>query len=233
MLKQEIINILNHNPKQILGMSEQDLKDIFGSEFSLTKNYSQNNPHHCYTLLEHTIKTIEALDCTGLDYNDVTELKVAALYHDVGKPAVAIEKEDGRTVFYNHAQESKKIAEKELLKSGFEGESLKRILFYIEHHDTFISFKHPYEIIDESNPYIIPIQKATVDKRIFLIKTECEKTGSYVPNKKDFVVLLRLCMADARSQSENVIINGVLVDSRKNKEKRVSSILKIIQNDES
>ena len=168
---------------KIMNWSKNKLEIHFGRDFSMMKGYSQNNPHHCYDLLEHTIKTVESIDCTGLSKDEIIELKIAALYHDVGKPVVAFEK-NGKTVFYNHAIESRRIAEKELENSSLEDNVINRILFFIEYHDTFISFKCLDEIKDKNNKFIIPIQKKIVERKIVSIQNDCRGKGTYIPTKK-------------------------------------------------
>lgn len=213
---------------KIMNWSKNKLEIHFGRDFSMMKGYSQNNPHHCYDLLEHTIKTVESIDCTGLSKDEIIELKIAALYHDVGKPVVAFEK-NGKTVFYNHAIESRRIAEKELENPGLEDNVINRILFFIEYHDTFISFKCLDEIKDKNNKFIISIQKKTVESKIVSIQNDCRGKGTYIPTKKDFVLLLRLCLADVESQSIDVFQSGTLIDSKKKKIKRFKTIKKYIE----
>lgn len=215
-------------PEKLLSMDKEDLKCIFGSDFSIMKGYSQNNPHHCYDLLEHTTKTVESIDCTGLSKDEIIELKIAALYHDIGKPIVAFEK-NGKTVFYNHAIESRHIANKELQKFDLDGNGLKRILFYIEYHDAFISFKLPSEINEKRNSFIIPIEKETVSSKINSIQKECAKKENHIPTHKDFILLLRLCLADVEAQSNEVFQNGISIDSKKMKVERLKTIRDLIE----
>lgn len=215
-------------PEKLLSMDKEELKHIFGSDFATMQGYLQNNPHHCYDLLEHTIKTVEAIDCAELSKDEIIELKIAALYHDVGKPSVAFEKSE-KTVFYNHAIESRRIAEKELKNSGLDDNDINRILFYIEYHDAFISFKCPNEIKGKNNKFITHIEKKTVESKIVSIQNDCKVKGSYIPTKKDFILLLRLCLADVEAQSSEVIQKGRLVDLKDLKVKRLKNILKIIE----
>ena len=223
-MRNEFIENIN-----LLDKSKKELECMFGTDFAIMKGYSQNNPHHCYDLLEHTLRTFEAIDCAELTKDQIIELKIAALYHDVGKPCVAFEK-NGKTVFYNHAIESRRIADKELRKFDLGDDVLNRILFYIEYHDTFISFKLQDEIKDRSNSFIVPIEKKTVNSKIISIQKECATKGIYVPTYKDFLLLLRLCLADVNSQSNKVFQGGVLIDSREMKIKRLNTIKKIIEN---
>lgn len=224
-------NELNHfleTPEKILSMDKEELKRIFGYNFSMMKGYSQNNPHHCYDLLEHTIKTVESIDCTGMSKDEISELKIAALYHDVGKPIVAFDK-NGKTVFYNHAIESRRIAEKEFENLGLDDNVIKRILFFIEYHDTFISFKCVDEIKDKNNKFITPIQKKTVESKIISIQNACKMKGAYIPTTKDIVLLLRLCLADVEAQCNVVFQNGTLIDSKENKIKRFKTIKEYLE----
>lgn len=221
-MKNELMESFN-----LLRKSKKELTRMLGKDFAMMKGYSQNNPNHCYDLLEHTLRTLVAIDCDGLSENEAKELKIAALYHDVGKPKVAFEK-NGKTVFYNHAIESRKIADESLQKFNLDENVLNRILFYIEYHDTFISFKLPSEIKDKSNPFIISIEKETVSNKIIAIQKECAEKGHYIPTHRDFLLLVKLSLADAEAQSNEVFQNGVLIDSRKMKTERMKTIRSLI-----
>lgn len=229
MNKLELKNLLESKDfvEVMLAKSTVELQQLLEKPFSVMQGYLQNNPHHCYDLLEHTLRTVTSLDCTNLSPNEATELKVAALFHDIGKPNVAFEKE-GRTVFYNHARESKKIAESILQHIGFEGVELDRICFFIQRHDDFISFKLKTEVEEDSNPFIKPITIKSVYQKMRATQNECKDNKQYVPSFYDFKLLLRLCLADAKAQSPQVIQNGVLVDSFELKAAKLQAITRII-----
>ena len=212
----------------ITELTHQQLDDMFGLDFALMQGYSQNNPHHCYSLLEHTLQTLLALDCEGLCDSERLELQIAASYHDVGKPKVAFEK-NGKTVFYNHAKTSKEIVEKELRSSGVDEHTIDKIGFFVEYHDMFISFKLSDEIQAPNNPYIKKINVPNVKEEIKKVINVQEKKGGFVPSYHDFAVLMRLCCADAWTQSEKVIENGQEIDSKERKLKRLKEISRIIE----
>lgn len=213
----------------LLSQTQQQISDVFGQEFAMEWHYSQNNPHHCYSLLEHTLQTLIALDCMGLSSLERRELQIAALYHDVGKPSVAFEKK-GKTVFYNHAKISKEIVEKELKAFGVDAHTIDKICFFVEYHDMFISFKLNEEMTSRANSYIKEITPITVKKTIDKVILEFEKVGGYVPSHHDFKVLLQLCRADALAQSVIVVENGKVIDTKENKLKRLLKISEIIEN---
>ena len=216
----------------LLDKSREELKEMLGDEFATMKGYAQNNPHHCYNLLEHTVENSSRDGLQRLSDEDAVQLRVAALFHDIGKPVVAFQK-NGKTVFYNHGKESRKIAEKRLPESGIEGSELKKILFYIEHHDDFISFKLKKNIKTgkngKVNPFIIPVTKENVEKKIISVQKKCKEKGIYVPTVEDYKILMRLCYADAMAQSPKVIEKGVQIDSVEEKVTRLKAVERMIE----
>lgn len=228
MNRSVLLNSINHfDAISLLQKNSDTLEAIFGSEFAEMKNYSQNNPHHCYDLLEHTLRTVDALDCSELHNQQILELKIAALYHDVGKPLVASEK-NGRTVYYGHASESERIARTVLSNVGFSGKTLERICFYILHHDDFISFKLREEIDATQPQYVKAITMENVRSQILSIKRKLQKSSEFIPSYSDFQLLLILCAADATSQSELVVMNGEVVDGRAQKISRIKAISEVL-----
>ena len=211
----------------LLKLSKVELKDLLGSELAEMQGYSQNNPHHCYNLLEHTLRTLLGLDFSGLSDTECFELKMAALYHDVGKPKVAFNK-NGKTVFYNHAIQSSRIAKKELQFLGVDEITISRVCFLIENHDVFISFKFKEEIASPKNTFIRPITKNNINMLIKKIKTQTQAKQGFLPSYRDIIVLLRLCIADSCAQSERVIENGKQVDSKTQKLDRLIAIQDIV-----
>lgn len=213
----------------LLEHTKQQLSDTFGHEFAMMQDYSQNNPHHCYNLLEHTVRTLVELDCSGLTMAESLELKLATLYHDVGKPYVAFDK-NGKTVFYNHAKKSREIVERELHSVGVDDYEVQKVCFFVECHDMFISYKLKQEMKSHTSPYIKEITPFSVRKTIDKAIIEYKKKGEFVPSYYDFRLLLRLCRADALAQSKTIVENGKTIDTRERKLKRVLEIGRIVEN---
>ena len=231
MLTADQLNNLLNDAALVMKLSSEEFEELIQElekDFANMRGYSQNNPHHCYDLLTHTLQTVIGLAKFCDDANALPLLRVAALFHDIGKPCVAQEK-NGRSVFYGHAAKSAEIAEPLLAQIGYSRSEIDRILFYVAHHDDFISFKLCDEMPDKPNPYIKEINKKNVEHQIKGTIRKCKELGIYVPNKNDYLSLLDLCCADASSQSELVIIDGVCIDSGRQKIKRIKAIKDIIE----
>ena len=230
MVKQEFVEMFKSGSvPELLKKSKDELSEMFGAEFAEMKDYEQNNPHHCYDLLEHTLRTVDGLDCRNLSDDEQLLLKTAALFHDIGKPRVAFVKK-GKTVFYNHANVSEEIAAQLLEKSGFSKTEQEKICFYIKQHDMFISFQTAEEIGNGTNPYIIPITEETVLSHITKATENYAEQNGFVPSIYDFSILMQLCLADARAQSPVAIQDGKIISTVEAKVNRMNAILEIIKN---
>ena len=212
---------------RISNMTNDQLADSFGHEFGILKAYDQNNPHHDRDLLTHTLDVLDAIHFMDLPPHDVLCLALAALLHDVGKPATARLKQN-RTVFYGHPDVSRSIADKLLHSYGFSEDIISRVLFLICYHDIFINYKLPSELTKTSNPYLRPITKDSVEKQLQYIQIESITKYNFYPTSNDQRLLLHLCMADAFAQAETVYINGTVTDTRNNKLARLHSIMSFL-----
>lgn len=71
-------------------------------EISIQKDYNQNSPYHSLSLWEHTKRVIINT------FND-SELRWAALLHDIGKPFVRTENKNGHSNYLKHELLGKEI----------------------------------------------------------------------------------------------------------------------------
>lgn len=202
--------------------SKETVKILLGEEVSRMVGFNQQNPHHCYDLFIHTLQTVE-----NLRVNASTILKVAAFFHDIGKPYVAQEKQ-GRLVFYGHAQKSADISKPILISLGYSNKEKKDICFFISHHDDFISWVLPTETYNHDNPYLIEITTDNVKSHIE--KAESKENALYNKKiQKKWYDLLQLCKADATAQSDLVYQYGTVIDSREHKLEKLQRIQGILQ----
>lgn len=122
-----LINILvQDNPSEFIKRNEEEIFQMLPELFSC-KNFKQNNIWHIYDVYEHILHVID-----GVPNNIV--LRMAALFHDIGKPLVYTEDEVGVGHFYNHWEKSKEIfdqfAEKYCLEENMKKLTSNLILYH-------------------------------------------------------------------------------------------------------
>lgn len=114
--------ILRRYP-DILGVVLPELLPMVG--------YDQRNEHHCYDLLTHTAVVVDSVP-------PVLPLRLAALFHDMGKPRCFSMGEDGQGHFYGHAHLSGEMAENICRRLRLSNDLRERVVTLVRCHDTVI-----------------------------------------------------------------------------------------------
>ena len=98
--------------------------------------------HHHKDVYEHTLRVVEqAIDLErdyGLDGDLV--LRLAALLHDIGKPATRKLEPGGGVTFYHHDMVGSKLAQKRLKALRFDNDTIKQVGRLIELHLRFFGY---------------------------------------------------------------------------------------------
>ena len=118
------------NPVRDKFMEFQDVIKTILPEITPCIGRNQNNSWHRHDVYEHTLCVIDACK------TDSFEIKMAALLHDVGKPASQVRGDDGFDHFYGHPLISREMSE-EILEKDFRVSKKEkdRILDLVEYHD--------------------------------------------------------------------------------------------------
>ena len=93
--------LLFKKPSRVIKFREKKIFEMI-PELALTKGFEQNNPWHIYDAYEHILHVVDGVP------RDET-LRLAALFHDIGKPFVYTEDENEVGHFYEHWVVSCKI----------------------------------------------------------------------------------------------------------------------------
>ncbi len=131
-IQTELVKLLcSPHPELIRDCFETGLTAVFLPEFDRMMETPQHNPHHCYSVGEHTVR---ALTETTPD----KALRLAALFHDAGKPQTKTADAAGWDHFYGHAGVSAGIARTALRRLKFDNETTDRVVRLVKAHDVKI-----------------------------------------------------------------------------------------------
>lgn len=119
--------LLSEKPSKLLKKQEKELF-IFIPELQLCKGFLQNNIWHIYDVYEHILHVVDNTPCNFI-------LRLAALFHDIGKPVVYFADENGVGHFYNHWQESKNIFLQFADKINLDDKLKNQVAKLIYYHD--------------------------------------------------------------------------------------------------
>lgn len=100
-------------------------------ELALLEGFNQNDPHHIYDALEHTLVSIKAVE-PRLD------LRLAMLFHDISKPFTYSKKNDGTAYYKDHGKKSSDIAREIMNRLKFNKKIIQKVTKLIEYHDYIV-----------------------------------------------------------------------------------------------
>lgn len=109
-----------------------DILSVFIDELSLMKDFNQKNPHHIYDLLRHTALVVDNIE-------PIAELRLAAFFHDIGKPYCFSLDQYNIGHFYGHSKKSAELCEKILLNLKADSKTRLTVTTLVFHHDAPIS----------------------------------------------------------------------------------------------
>ena len=107
-------------------------------ELAPSIGFEQESRHHALTVDEHTFAVVQAAADLGLPLR----VRLAALFHDVGKPAVAWRGTDGRLHYYakpgvaprGHAQVGAQLADQALRRLRYPNDLRRRVTRIVRAH---------------------------------------------------------------------------------------------------
>jgi tRNA nucleotidyltransferase (CCA-adding enzyme) len=103
-----------------------DVFTVFIPEFISTIGF--NNSIYDYDFLNHTVKTV-------INTPDILTLRLAALFHDIGKPLTFSQDEKGLDNFYGHEKKSAEIASIILKRLKYDNYTICRVTTLILYHN--------------------------------------------------------------------------------------------------
>ena len=98
--------------------------------------------HHHKDVYEHTLRVVEQAIDLERDYGLEGDLvlRLAALLHDIGKPATRKLETGGGVTFYHHDMVGAKLASKRLKELRFDNDTIKQVARLIELHLRFFGY---------------------------------------------------------------------------------------------
>ena len=128
-IQTELVKLLvSPHPDYLRYAWEYGITAVVLPEFDRTMETPQNNPHHCYNVGEHTLEALRNIEA------DKT-LRLAALFHDFGKPQTHTTDADGIDHFHGHAKISAELANNIMHRLKFDNDTLNKVKVYVRYHD--------------------------------------------------------------------------------------------------
>lgn len=128
-IQTELVKLIcSDHPEKLREAYECGVTRVFLPEFDRAMETPQNHPHHCYSVGEHTLRGLEAIE------PDKT-LRLTMLFHDVGKPLALVRDEKGVTHFRGHERTGAEMTREILKRLKFDNETVYKVSKLVRYHD--------------------------------------------------------------------------------------------------
>lgn len=125
----ELVKLMQaKHPEEIKTAYETGLTKVFLPEFDVMMETDQKNPHHCYSVGEHTIAALMHAPADKV-------IRLTMLLHDVAKPICKSTDDKGVDHFYGHPKEGADMARGILRRLKFDNDTTKRVCSLVACHD--------------------------------------------------------------------------------------------------
>ncbi|MBQ8591841.1 MAG: CCA tRNA nucleotidyltransferase [Lachnospiraceae bacterium] len=153
--------VTSRHPEQLRDAYETCVTKVILPEFDQAMQTEQNNPHHCYSVGEHTLVAMQKVRADKV-------LRLTMLFHDLGKPEMLTVDEEGIAHFHGHPLASEQIAKTVLRRLKFDNDTIDKVTRLVKLHDykpdlTAKSIRRAIRKVGEDIfPLWIEVQKADV-----------------------------------------------------------------------
>lgn len=122
--------LISENPSGgITALRTFKLLDYIMPELNDCYNFNQNNPNHDKDVFEHTMSVLDITE-------PKLELRLAALFHDIGKPNTFTMGKDGVGHFYSHHKESARICREVMKRLKYSNKEIEYVSELVYYHMT-------------------------------------------------------------------------------------------------
>lgn len=156
----ELVKLMvSDHPEYLHKAYELGMTKIFMPEFDAAMETIQNNPHHCYNVGEHILHSL-----TYVRKDKV--LRLAMLFHDLGKARTRTTDEKGIDHFYGHADISARIADDVMKRLRFDNDTRHKVIKLVKYHDLKMALtptgvrRAIVKISEELFPLLLEVKRA-------------------------------------------------------------------------
>lgn len=175
-IQAELVKLVTSpHPENLRTAYQTGVTKIIMPEFDSCMETAQNNPHHCYSVGEHILKSMQEIAPDKV-------LRLAMLFHDIGKPRTQTTDEKGIHHFHGHPALSAEMARCILKRLKFDNYTVSMVTNLVKYHDQKVLPTPRYvrravmEIGEDIFPLLYDIKLADLRAQSCFQRTEKEES---------------------------------------------------------
>ena len=128
-IQTELVKLaVSPHPEAMQIIYDTGISDVILPEFSVMMETQQRNPHHIYTVGEHTIRAMKYIRADKV-------LRLTMLFHDVAKPPCRTEDANGIHHFRGHPEMGAEMTKKIMRRLKFDNDTIQKVTALVLAHD--------------------------------------------------------------------------------------------------
>ena len=202
-IRTELVKLLiSSHPELLEACWKTGMTAVFLPEFDRMMETSQNNPHHCYNVGEHTIRAMKAAA-------PEKTLRLALLFHDMGKPETKTTDGEGIDHFRGHEIKSSDMARIVMKRLKFDNNTIDRVVRLVWAHDIKIEPGQKYmrralnRLGEDIFPELFEVKEADLAAQSAYRREE--KKAELLGMRKDYEAVLK---SKACVSLKDLAVNG-------------------------
>ena len=163
--------LLSDNPDILMKAYKAGITAVFLPEFDVCMETPQNNPHHCYSVGEHILKSVSLVRKDKV-------LRLTMFLHDFAKPAYRTTDGAGIDHFRGHAEAGSEMAREILKRLKYDNDTLRKVVTLVKWHDRPIRSTEPSvrkavgKIGEDLFPLILEVKQADLLAQSMFLREE-------------------------------------------------------------
>ena len=186
--------VVSPHPENLRLAYEAGITKVILPEFDACMETKQNNPHHCYNVGEHILRSMQEIRQDKI-------LRLAMLLHDIGKPGTVTVDDEGIYHFHGHPAVSEEIARKILKRLKFDNHTIYMVTNLVKFHDYDVLPEEKYvrraimKTGEDVFPLLFAVKEADIRAQSTYLRAEKEEKLKAVYQVYEKVIADKQCVS--------------------------------------
>ncbi len=163
-------------------------------EFDLCMETEQNNPHHCYSVGEHILHSMQEIEAEKV-------LRLGMLFHDIAKPQTLTVDEEGITHNKKHPQVGAKMTREILRRLKFDNDTIDKVVKIVRYHDEEVGLspagvrRAVNRMGEDIFPMLFAVRRADISAQSDYLREEKLQKLTYLQELYDGILRRQECLS--------------------------------------
>ena len=186
--------VMSPHPEYLRTAYELGITKVILPEFDACMQTPQNNPHHCFDVGEHILESMKAIPADRV-------LRLAMLFHDIGKPETVTVDEEGISHFHGHPTISEEIGSKVLKRLKFDNHTIDQVTRLVRYHDYYVEPSQKcvrraiMKVGEDIFPLLLQVKKADMEAQSSYQREDKEENLKAVSQLYEQILIQKQCVS--------------------------------------